>query len=264
MRAARILAGSLLAFLAVEFLIFDTNVYPSVLHPDSSAGAMELMLHNERRRKVSDRNQVLAIGDSRMGFFPRITDKLGNLPYQFATIATPGSTPRCWYYMLRDVDPTARRYSAIIIPVENYDDAETWENRANRILDLHFLIARLRLTDIPEFSGSFLDPDLKWRSAFSIFLKGSVYKTDLQDFLRRPKNRLKDVRLARRDSHKWYYDYVGSTDDVTGVHIDFATHTLTVPASFPSDKKSLFQGRMLDPRPPDIGRCSAYLKYWFG
>jgi len=158
MRAARILAGSLLAFLLVEVLIFDTNVYPSVLKPDSSAGMLETFLHNERRRKVVNRNQVLAIGDSRMGFIPRYPNKLGDLPYTFATIATPGTTPRCWYYMLRATDPTARRYSAIILPVENYDDAETWEDHADRILDLHFLIARLRWTDIPEFSQSFTRP----------------------------------------------------------------------------------------------------------
>ena len=264
MRAARILAGSLLAFLLVEVLIFDTNIYPSVLKPDSSAGMLETFLHNERRRSVVNRNQVLAIGDSRMGFIPRYPNKLGDLPYTFATIATPGTTPRCWYYMLRATDPTARRYSAIILPVENYDDAETWEDHADRILDLHFLIARLRWTDIPEFSRSFHTPELKWRTALSILLKGAIYKTDLQDFLRSPKHRIKDVQLSRRESRNWYYDYTGTTDDVTGVQIDWTKHTLTVPASFSADKKSLFQGRLLDPQPPDKGQRSAYLKYWFG
>jgi len=264
MRAARILAGSLLAFLLVEVLIFDTNIYSSVLRTDSSAGMLETFLHNERRRKAADRNQVLAIGDSRMGFIPRYPNQLGDLPYTFATIATPGTTPRCWYYMLRAVDPTARRYSAIVIPVENYDDAETWEDHADRILDLHFLIARLRWTDIPQFSLSYRTPALKWRAALSILFKGSIYKTDLQDFLRSPKNRIKAAQLSRREAHNWYYDYVGTTDDVTGVHIDWAKHILTVPASFAPDKKNLFQGRMLDPQPPDHGRHSAYNKYWFG
>ncbi len=82
MRAARILAGSLLAFLLVEVLIFDTNVYPSVLKPDSSAGMLETFLHNERRRNVVNRNQVLAIGDSRMGFIPRYPNKLDKNLYR--------------------------------------------------------------------------------------------------------------------------------------------------------------------------------------
>jgi hypothetical protein len=264
MRAARILAGSLLAFLLVEVLIFDTNLYPSVLLTDSSAGSLELSLHNERRRKVTDRNQVLAIGDSRMGFLPRYANLLTpELGYTFATIATPGTTPRCWYYMLRAVDPTARRYAAIVIPVENYDDAETWEDHANRMLDLHFLIAHLRWTDIPKFSDSFHATDLKWRAALSILLKGSIYKTDLQDFLRSPKNRLKATRLARRESHNWLYDYVGNPDNVTGFRVDWANHTFTAPASFTSDKKTVFQERLLDPQPPPKGQRSAYLKYWF-
>src|SRR5215467_4432252 len=109
MHLARVLAGTLGSFLLLEILVFHTNLYPSVLNLDSTTGELETILHNERRRIVTDRNQVLAIGDSRMGFFPRYPNELKpETGYTFATIATAGTTPRCWYYMLRDADPTRR------------------------------------------------------------------------------------------------------------------------------------------------------------
>src|SRR6266446_4087998 len=129
MRPVRLLSGCVLGFLLVETLVFHTSLYPSILSTDSSTGVLETLLYNERHRDVRDRNQVLAIGDSRMGFLPRYGNELTpGTGYTFASIATPGATPRCWYYMLRDVDPTRRRYAAIVIAVEDYEDAETWEN----------------------------------------------------------------------------------------------------------------------------------------
>src|SRR5713226_4341081 len=118
MHLARVLLGTLFGFFLVEILVFHTNLYPSILSTSSSTGTLETFLQNELSRVVTDRNQVLAIGDSRMGFFPRYANELKpEIGYTFATIATPGSTPRCWYYMLRDADPTRRRYSAIVIAV---------------------------------------------------------------------------------------------------------------------------------------------------
>ena len=126
MHLVRTLLGVLLSFFVVEVLIFHTNLYPSVVKTSSTTGYLETFLHNERRRIVTDRNQILSIGDSRMGFLPRYVNEPNfGTGYTFATIATPGTTPRCWYYMLRDIDPTRRRYAAIVIAVDDYEDAET-------------------------------------------------------------------------------------------------------------------------------------------
>jgi hypothetical protein len=266
MRTVRILLGSLAVFVVVEFLVFHTRLYTLVLSPESSTGILELRLENETRRPVADRNQVLIIGDSRMGgFFPRYADQIRPaLRYTFATIATPGTTPRCWYYMLRDVDPSARRYAAIVIGVNDYDDAETWDNHADYISDLHYLIARLRLRDLVEFSSSYHDPSLKWESARGILVRGLVYKTDFQDFLRNPLARIESASLARRESAGWYRDYAGTTDSVKDVRIDWTTRTLDTPPTFTPAQRSAFQGQFLDDRAPQTGRRSAYLKRWFG
>src|SRR5579871_3051016 len=97
LRTARVLLGSLLVFLLIEHFTFN-RFYPRAASPDSTTGHVELMMGNERKRPKPDRNQVLIIGNSRMSFFPRYTDPLrGELGYTFATIASAGTQPRCWY-----------------------------------------------------------------------------------------------------------------------------------------------------------------------
>jgi hypothetical protein len=265
MRPARLLLGTVFGFLLVETLVFHTSLYPSMLATNSSAGVLETFLYNERHRTAEDRNQVLAIGDSRMGFFPRYANALKpELGYTFATISTPGTTARCWYYMLRDVDPTRRRYAALIVPLYDYDDEETWEDFADRATDLHYLIARLRWSDLAEFSGSHHEPALQWQAARGILLNGFVYKADFQDFLLHPVARWKEVRLSRRDSHMWFYDYVGPTATVKGIGVDWQRGQVTAPLGTDPEMIRLFQTRYLEPRPPELGRRSAYLKYWLG
>lgn len=260
----RVLLASVAGFFAIEALIFH-GLYGYIISPDSSAGTYQTIFRNEQLRVKKDRNQVVTVGDSRMDFYPRYADEIkSEVGYSFGKLSCPGTTPRDWYYILRQADPKHNRYAAIVIPVEDYDDAETWEDHANRLLDLHYLVPWLRVTDIPEFSGSFHTRSLRFQAALGILFKGYTYRADFQDFIRKPRARWDYVRLSRRDAIHWNYDYAGEASDVTGVKIDFAKRTLTVPANYTPDQKALFQSRYLDPWPPDKGQWSAYLKYWFG
>lgn len=265
MRTTLVLIGTLLAYFSIENLIFNTNWYPKIVSPDSSTGLVELELWNEEKRPVADRHQVLAIGDSRMGFFPRYPNAMkSELGYTFASIATPGATPRDWYYMLRAVDPTRRRYAAIVIPVEDYEDAETVEDHADRETDLHYLIARLRWSDIPEFAGSYHSRERQWKTALGILLKGWVYKADFQDLIAHLHARLAYADLARRESTGWYYGYAGPKNNMTGIQIDWKAKTFQTPPGLPQSIKDGLAARLFDPRPPFTGQHSAYLKLWFG
>jgi len=264
MRSAGILAATLAAFLLLENLVFNTGSYAKVIDPDSSTGRLELMLWNEQKRPRSG-PQVLAIGDSRMGFFPRYADQIkGELNgLTFATISTPGTTPRDWYYMLRAADPQADRYAAILIPMYDYDDAETWEDHADREQDLHYLIARLRWTDLFQFAGSYRSPRLKFRAALGILLKGTVYKTDFQDFLLHRRARLSYTALARRDASNWYYDYTGTNDSLAAVAVDWKAKTVHFPSGAPASEQQELHDALFGPQ-PTTHRYGTYLKYWLG
>src|SRR5205814_657402 len=101
-------------------------------NPDALTGDLETILREERERP-KDGPQVLGIGDSRMLLLPRLSNQLTpETGYTFGNIATPGATPRSWYYMLRDADPTARFYRAIVLAMESYDDVDKWEVQADR------------------------------------------------------------------------------------------------------------------------------------
>jgi hypothetical protein len=261
MRTAIVLLTTLAAYIGIENLIFNSGWYAKIVSPDSSTGQVGEHLYNEHKR-VKIGKQVLAIGDSRMAFFPRYVNAKPGIHYTFGSIAVAGSTPRDWYYMFREADPTHRQYSAIVIPMEDYEDVETWEHHADRETDLHYIIALLRWTDLFDFAGSYDSPELKAKAALGIVLKGSVYRADFQDLLAHRRARLDYVRLARRDSANWIYDYVGTDYNVSGIKINWQAKTLLVPPGHHADERSLFEPRLFAPPAPDIGRRSAYLKHW--
>jgi hypothetical protein len=259
----RILA-TLLFFAALEGIAFHTRLYSHIIEPDSTAGAMETQLNNEIKRPKPDRNQVLAVGHSRMALLPRIAnDRKPSTGYRFASIGIGGTTPRCWYYELREVDPTARRYAAIIIPSDDYDEPDSYENPNDRDLDTRYLIARLKLSDLPEYAESFDTPKLKWAALAGILFKGYVYKRDFLDFLSHSKARIAKVRQNDSDSAGWFYDYVGPDHSVAGLEIDWQHNTATYPPSFTPEQRKLVQDVLFGEKPPDAGQLTRYLHRWY-
>lgn len=265
MRALFTLILTVCGFWAVEFAIFHTGAYSTILRHDSSTGSVETYVRNELNRTHHNPHQVLTIGDSRMGFLPRYANEIqGETGYEYASIALGGSTPRDWYYMLRGADPAANKYSAVVIALEDYEDLEIEEDLSNRASDLYYLIGRLNYADIPYFARSFHDPNLAWTAARGIVLKGLIYKRDFQEFLLHPASRIEMARLARKDSYLWYYNYVGSNQSMEGVVVDFTNRTVTVPPGFTETQKEAYRYRFLAPHPPYTGVHSAYLHQWLG
>jgi hypothetical protein len=264
LRALFTLLLTVCGFWAVEFAIFHTDVYYTILRYDSSTGSVETLIRNERKRARKSPHQVLAIGDSRMGFLPRYANEL-ETGYEFGTIALGGATPRDWYYMLRGADPSADRYSAILLGIDDYEDVEIEEDSSVRAADLYYLIGQLKYSDIAEFAGSYRhDPQLESAAVRGIVLKGLVYKRDFQDFLLHPASRIQLARLARKDSYQWYYTYVGPNQSLDGVTVDFVNRTVTVPPGFTDAQKTMYEFRFLAPRTPERGVRTAYLHHWLG
>ncbi len=264
MRALYTLLLTVAGFWAVEFAIFHTDAYYTILRYDSSTGSVETYIRNELKRKRTLPRQILSIGDSRMGFFPRYANELGT-GYEFATIALGGSTPRDWYYMLRGADPDANRYAAIMIAMDDFEDVEIEEDQSIRAADLFYVIGRLQYSDLPYFARSYRhDPRLEWIAARGIALKGLVYQRDFQDFLLHPTSRIQMANVARKDSYHWYYDYVGPNDSMEGVVVDFENRTVTVPPNFTAAQKAAYEYRFLAPRPEYRGDRTAYMHQWLG
>jgi hypothetical protein len=257
--------ATVLCFAALEGILFHSGLYAPFIEPDSTTGYLELQLRNEIKRPKFDRNQVLAVGHSRMALLPRVANQEHpGTGYTFASIGLGGTTPRVWYYSMRALDPTAHNYAAIVIPTDDFNEPDTYDGQAERIYDLHFLIVRLGLRDLGEFPWTYPTRALQWEAFRGLLLKGFIYKRDVQEFLDHPRARIAKARYYATDSAGWYYGYGGVEASLEGIAIDWQQKTVRFPDSVPQDKRAEIKDLLFPIRPPDVGHQTAYLRYWYG
>jgi len=263
--ALTLLIACLLLF-GLDALLFRTHLYTSILEPDSSAGLLELMLWREKaaQQKAGD-NLVVTLGNSRMGYVPKVVDlRPRQTGYAVRTAAIAGSDPRTWYYLLRDLDPTARGYRAIVFGVDDYDDEDRAFNPDDDIRALHYCIARLRLSDTIEFAQSFYSRAVQWEAFRGAVLKGIALQSDIQAFLAHPKKRLYNVRLCHQGWPDWTYDYVESSSNMVGLQIDWSTLTATYPPGLTEAQKDNVRSWLLHEPNPQTGRLARFFRAWLG
>jgi hypothetical protein len=259
------LLAAMVIFVALEALLFHTDLYLSILEPDSTTGTMEVLLRDEIARPKLDRREVLVVGHSRMGLLPRVANELtGQTGYAFGSIALGGSTPRDWYYQIRAVDPDRNRYAAVLLPSDSYDEPDSYDDLRNREADSHYLLARLRLADAFDFPWSFEKRDLRWKALLGIVFKGYVLKRDFLAFLQHPLDRLEKVDLYRREAFGSRYRFTAENENLAGITIDWASKTVHVPDSYTPAKRQLIENVLFEPKPPDRGIMTAYCKQWYG
>jgi hypothetical protein len=263
--ALAILLAAAAVWVLFDALLFRTRLYTRILDPNSSTGLFELTLSNEAAGEYRAKG-VLICGSSLMaeGF----SAKVANSPelargYQFSNAAVAGTAERCWYYLLRDLDPGRNRYAAIVIGLESYDDRDRHElDPADRIADLHFLAVRLRLFDVPEFAGSFRSPGLRLEAARGALLKGLVYRQDLHAFLAAPGQRLADVREQRERANSDFYNYPGADRSLAGLSVDWNARTITFPDGLTPAEKEQIRKSFFAPAPPQRGYLGEYRRVW--
>jgi hypothetical protein len=252
-------------FAALEGLIFHSGLYAGIIEPVSTAGSLEMNLRNEIKRPKPDRNQVLAVGHSRMAMWPRIANQMQpSTGYTFASIGLGGTSPRTWFYSLRTVDPHAHNYAAIVIPEDDYNEPDTGPDPAEQDVDLHYLIARLGLRDLIEFPASYRSAARRWAAIEGILLKGTIYRQDFQEFLDHPFQRIEKAQFYAQGSASWAYDYGGDARTLAGLQIDWAHKALHFPPGVPEADRKRAAQELFPDYPPDQGLETAYLRYWYG
>lgn len=259
------LLAAIATFVAIEALLFHTDLYLSILEPESTTGTMEVLLRDEIARPKPGRNQVLVVGHSRMALLPRVANELTNQTgCIFGSIALGGSTPRVWYYQIRAVDPGRDRYAAVVLPSDSYDEPDSYDDQRNREADSHYMLARLRLADAFDFPWTFERRDLRWKAFFGILFRGYLLKRDFLAFLQHPLDRLEKVRFYRREAFGWRYNFRGERDNLAGLTIDWEHKKAHFPDSFTPAQRKLVEDVLFQSRPPDRGVATAYYKEWYG
>ena len=273
-RAVRrpLLRGGLVLLLAgaglfgIDALLFRTELYPQFLDPDSAAGQFELTLRREQQaQRLYGDNLVACLGDSRVGLSPREAARVApQTGYLLRLAGVAGSDPRTWYYMLRDLDPTRRRYRALVFAVNDYDDEDGAYDPADDIRPLHYVIKRLRLSDVFRFYRAF-SPGLKqWEAFRGSLLKGLVYQADIRSFLANPIQRIRYVRLCNQGWPEWTWNYQDPERDMVGLRIDWAAWKVTYPADADQNQRESVQEFLMRAPAPQTGRYAAFRRRWFG
>jgi hypothetical protein len=226
LHVTRNLLLGIIAFVCLDGIIFHTGLYVSILAPDSYAGRLEVLTRAEQQRSPSGLKEVLVLGDSRMaeGFSTMVADELGSAAgFKFVNLTEPASTVSSWYYMLREVDPTARRYWAIVLPYGiGYEPATADPLRISTAAPL------LRYGDCFNFASAFQRWSGRFRAFTACILRGSAYQSDVTDLLEHPIARIRSVqretdRMRSRDVYKGRdYDLVGTSYDPSTGQVTFA------------------------------------------
>jgi hypothetical protein len=254
--------GAIVVFFVLDTAVFRTGWYASILEPNSTAGFLQSSLWVEQHRPAAGSNEVLAIGDSRIPLKPSAANAAGTA-YRFFTIAVPGTTPRCWYYMLRTADPGANRYAAIVIPFDTYDD-RNWEDLRVRESDMRYLAPLVGFPDLFDFASSYPEWPLRGQAAATVLFKGFIYREDLQDLLVRHKARLGVVRDLQRRPSGWRYDAPWETQNLAGMSIDWNSRTLNLPQYLSDQKRKEIHDILLADQPPPTLEFAGYRRQWFG
>jgi hypothetical protein len=249
---------------ALDAALFRTNLYPSVLAPDSSAGTFELTLRAERlaQRRLGD-NVICTLGDSRFAYSTKLANALTpETGYVFRNAGVPGSDPRVWYYMLRDLDPHANRYQAIVFGLTSYDDEDDVFIRADDMRSMHFIVYRLRWSDTFDLAKSFLTPQNRWQAFRGTLLKGFALQRDVHAFLDHPKDRIDYVHLAHQGFESWMADYVETKRNLAGLSIDWNTGKAVFPPNLDAGTQSTLEYTIK--WPPSTEHVAEYRRLWFG
>jgi hypothetical protein len=254
--------GAVLLFFALDSAAFRTGWYASALEPNSTAGFLQETLFVEEHRASTGGREVIAIGDSRIPLKPSEADAAGT-GYRFFTIAVPGTSPRCWYYMLRVVDPDARRYAAIVIPFDTYDD-RNWEDLREREMDMRYLAPLVSFRDLFDFSLSYPQWDRRGRAASTVLFKGLIYREDLQDLLVRHKSRMTLLRDLQSRKSGWRYDASWDTQSLAGMSVDWKARRVELPEYLPAKKAAEIREVLLTDQPPWTAEFADYRKKWLG
>jgi len=233
------------AFVALDGIIFHTRLYPSILAPDSYAGRLAVITQAEKKRASSGRKEILVLGDSRIaeGFSTAVADEVGSASgLKFVSLAEPASTIVIWHYILREVDPTAQRYSAIVVPYGiGYEPDTAGDLRISMAAPL------LRYGDCFRFASAFQPWSDRFRAFTACILRGSAYQSDVLNLLQHPIGRLGSIHLeaARLRSRA---AYEGRDSDIAGTSYDPKTHKVSFPPNLTEAQKQLIS-QSLNPRP---------------
>jgi hypothetical protein len=232
------------AFVCLDGIIFHSGLYISILAPDSYAGRLAVITRVEKQRPASGLKEVLVLGDSRMaeGFSTTVADELGSAAgFKFVNLAEPASSVNTWYYMLREVDPAARRYWAIVVPY-----GIGYEPNTADPLRISMAAPLLCYGDCVNFASGFQRWSGRFRAFTACILRGSAFQSDVADVLEHPMARIRSIQEEPNRLHSRAV-YRGRDYDLVGTSYDPKTGQVTFPPNLTEAQRQAIRKSLVQP-----------------
>ena len=248
-RAALIVAAAFAIFALVSALAFRSDIYRSALDPASSTGSFEAAIRAFRGFPADAGRDVLVLGDSRIysALEPAAAQSASG-GFRFLNGGVPGTTPRCWPFFVRAIDPNADRFRAIVIPVDTYHDDDSAIGSLDgddRPMDLRYVVFQTRLADLPKLAGSFSDPRERVEHGIDLFIRGPELRDDVQALAADPGARVRAISQARNQSTYAPLAAHPRTETLAGLQADFSRGTLIYPNQLPADQRAAIANQVL-------------------
>jgi alginate O-acetyltransferase complex protein AlgI len=264
-RTAALLVAAFAIFAVIDVWAFRTGLYHAVLDPSSSTGSFESAIGQLADFQGDPQRDVLVLGDSRIysGLDPAAASTAGGR-LRFLNGGVPGTTPRCWPFFVRAIDPQARRFRAVVIAVDTYADDDTAIGSLDgddRPMDLRYVVFQTRLTDLPKLAGSFSDPRERVENGIDLFWRGQELRDDVQALVADPLARIRALERARSDPA---YDPLAAhprSESLAGLSVDFATNTIVYPPGTSDSARSAIAAQVLAIAKPSLS-YARYRREW--
>ncbi len=191
----KLVAAILLTLVLADAVVYRSGLYARLIEPESTAGTLLGGVRAARHFRDPARKNVLVLGNSQvgLGFSAPTADAASGRPdMHFINASVAGTSPRVWNYQLREADPEANRYAAIVMMVA-YDSFGLQVDPANYPLDTSYVTPILRLSDLADFPASFHVEDQRERARRAILLPLQALHEDVRAFLANPFERLHKV-----------------------------------------------------------------------
>ena len=254
----------------IDLIAFRTGLYASWIEPNSSAGSVVGSTMLIKRETKADSSNILVLGNSKIGegFSGRLADQASGRPdLHFINGAVAGSTPRIWYYLLRELDPGCNRYAAVAMMVD-YDPTTNQEDMGNYAADTNYLQPLLRFTDFSEYAASFTKPTERERARRAVALPMQALHDDITSLLRSPLHRFHDTGRSRRLWMDASISYAGREQRLPDLEIDVAAGMPRnwdgVSESTKPQLESYFRGLRQHASEQTIAANNAYVERWVG
>lgn len=247
------------ALICVDAIVFHSGLYVSILAPASYAGRIAETTRVEKERAPSGLNEVLVLGDSRIaeGFSASLANELGSpTGLKFVSLAEPAASANTWYYMVREVDPTARRYWAIVIPY-----GLGYEPNSADLLRISMTGPLLRYSDGFHFASGFQRWSGRFRAFTACILRGSAYQDDIVALLEHPIERIRSLQKERTAMHSREV-YEGRNYDLVGTTYDAATRQVGFAPKLTEAQRLAFRKSLIQPTQSDTEYSIKLQREW--